>query len=104
MRKIEITFDLSLRCPKCGNPNCNIEGSVYGLTLHYKVSCMQCGKIFHKVRDVDLVDDTPPKPELGNPIVPNVYKDLFEKRRGGTVSDAQANSNDARSLVRTTQG
>ena len=48
MKNIKIEVKIPDVCPQCGNPNTNIEGSVYDSNIGFKFSCMGCGKIYHK--------------------------------------------------------
>jgi uncharacterized protein (DUF983 family) len=31
------------RCPRCKNPNSNVEGSIYSDEFKLTIKCMQCG-------------------------------------------------------------
>jgi uncharacterized protein (DUF983 family) len=43
LKRGEFKMEIPDRCPKCQNPNSNIEGSIYAEEFKITIKCMQCG-------------------------------------------------------------
>jgi uncharacterized protein (DUF983 family) len=54
MKYVKIIAELPSKCPACGNPNANIEGSVYDTKQYFKISCMNCGNVYEKHSNEDM--------------------------------------------------